>query len=417
MTRKRKEGPSAKRVRRLLAAVASLALAGALLALGAPSAAAAPAESRATPHGHGACTATAPGSRLRRQGAAWTCLKVSGPAPVRAHVRATGTAGNPADLCTDPSDDPVVSTRHAYCTRNVVTYSLVTREGQEIGHALVAVVAPSQLSSSNAQWREDITVLVAEMTPNIPAVTLALSSTCSGQCIAGTPAWGGAPVVLGPDETKEGTLTYNSTVSNGAVSFIQPTYHVEGEILGAIPKQINTSWSGPELRCDAQVGNGPGCIVMGHLANVTFPKSVYGAAAVAYEWAQTNLTTNNFGTADKPLQRDADKTNADNRRKQSCTLGPLPFKPDPTVTDDSCDEFPFASSTQGGTNGSLCAEIIPRLDSGVWSVKLVRGTLNAPCIRAHVPLNQNTGAGGELGRAVVADRIIDHEWYQVIIAP
>lgn len=403
------------RARRLLAAMASLTLAAGLLTLGALPAAAALAKSRVTPHGHGSCAPTAPGSRVQRQGAAWTCLKVAAPAPIRAHARIT--ARNPADLCTDPSDSPVVSTRHAYCTRESVRYALLDGNGQEIGHALVAIVAPAQLSSSNAQWREDITVLVAEMTPNIPGVTLALSSTCSGQCIAGAPAWGGAPVALGPDEAKEGTLTYNSTVSNGAVSFIQPAYQVEGEILGATPVQINGSWYGPELRCDAQVGNGPGCIVMGHLANVTLPKSVYGAAAVAYEWAQKNLTTNNFGTADKPLQRDADDTNAKNRRAQSCTLGPLPFKPDPTVTDDSCDEFPFAKSTQGGTNGSLCAEIIPRLDSGVWSVKLVRGTLNAPCIRAHVPLNENTGAGGELGRAVVADRIIDHEWYQVIIVP
>jgi hypothetical protein len=34
-----------------------------------------------------------------------------------------------------------------------------------------------------------------------------------------------------------------------------------------------------------------------------------------------------------------------------------------------------------------------------------------------VPLPENTGAGGELGRAVVADRILEMEWYEVIIAP
>ncbi|WP_262402842.1 NucA/NucB deoxyribonuclease domain-containing protein [Actinomadura sp. CNU-125] len=396
----------------MLAALVSLALAGALLTLGASSAAAAPAESRVTPRGHGTCAVTAPGSRLQRQGAAWTCLKVAGPDPAPARAAA------PADLCADPSGNRVVSTRHAYCTRESVRYALLDDKGQEIGHALVAIVAPADLKAvAGAQWREDISVFVADMTPNIPGVTLALSSTCSGQCIAGAPAWGGAPVVLRANEKKEGTLTYSSTVANGAISFIQPTYQVQGEILGATPIHVSGSWYGPEVRCDAAVGNGPGCIVMGHLANVTLRKSLYGAAAVAYEWAQKNLTANNFGTADKPLLRDANKTNAENRRKQSCTMGPLPFRPDPTVINDSCDEFPFASSTQGGTNGSLCAEIIPRQVNGVWSVKLVRGTLGAPCIRAHVPLNENTGAGGELGRAVVSDRIIDHEWYQVIIVP
>ncbi|MEV5828051.1 NucA/NucB deoxyribonuclease domain-containing protein [Spirillospora sp. NPDC052242] len=407
-----------KRVRRLLAAMVSLALTGALLALGASPAAAAPAESRVTPQGHGTCTATAPGSRLQRQGGAWTCLEVEGPVPTPVPAPVRVADRSPADLCSDPSGNRVVSTRHAYCTRESVRYALLNDKGQEIGHALVAVVTPADLkASSGAQWREDVTVLVAEMTPNVPGVTLALSSTCSGQCIAGTPAWGGAPVVLRAGEAVEGTLTYSSTVANGAISFIQPTYQVEGEILGATPIHVHGSWYGPEVRCDAAVGNGPGCIVMGHLANVTLRKSLYGAAAVAYEWAQKNLTANNFGTADKPLLRDANQTNAENRRKQSCTMGPLPFRPDPTVINDSCDEFPFASSTQGGTNGSLCAEIIPRQNNGVWSVKLVRGTLGAPCIRAHVPLNENTGAGGELGRAVVADRILDHEWYQVIIAP
>ncbi|MCI4078787.1 hypothetical protein MRQ86_00120 [Streptomyces sp. MMS21 TC-5] len=54
---------------------------------------------------------------------------------------------------------------------------------------------------------------------------------------------------------------------------------------------------------------------------------------------------------------------------------------------------------------------------GQWRVDLVRSDKNAPCVRAHVDKDQNTGAGGELGRAVQSDRIIDHEWYQVIIIP
>ncbi|WP_456154362.1 NucA/NucB deoxyribonuclease domain-containing protein [Streptomyces lydicus] len=38
-----------------------------------------------------------------------------------------------------------------------------------------------------------------------------------------------------------------------------------------------------------------------------------------------------------------------------------------TVPDGSCDEYPFAGSYQGGTNGGLCADVVPLLENGVWS--------------------------------------------------
>ncbi|MFI0812130.1 hypothetical protein [Streptomyces echinatus] len=62
-----------KYVIRLLAAIASLALTAVLLTLGVSPAAAAPLS--AAPEAHGTCTATTPGSKLARQGAAWTCVK------------------------------------------------------------------------------------------------------------------------------------------------------------------------------------------------------------------------------------------------------------------------------------------------------------------------------------------------------
>ncbi|MEV0282140.1 hypothetical protein AB0I22_38010 [Streptomyces sp. NPDC050610] len=75
---------------------------------------------------------------------------------------------------------------------------------------------------------------------------------------------------------------------------------------------------------------------------------------------------------------------------------------------------------QGGTNGSERTEIIPRETGGAWHVDVVRDSPRgayAPCVRAHVPKPENTGAGGELGRAVLADRIVTMEWYEVLIAP
>ncbi|QHC23271.1 NucA/NucB deoxyribonuclease domain-containing protein [Streptomyces sp. GS7] len=404
-----------RRVRHLLAAVAALALTATLLALGTSPAAAAPA--KAAPKGYGTCKATAPGSQARRQGTGWTCAKA---VPVAAPVTVTEriVRGVSDGACANGRN----SDRHNYCWGEKFTNWAFDTNGKEIGRSVVEAVSFARLSSSSGKWTENIAVKATEMGGNAKTVSMDLSATCSGLCTVDAPAWGGAPVELALGDEKTGNLSFTSTVTKGNYSFISPTYTSFGEILDAGGGPANpVTWNGHDLRCDAQVGQYPGCIVMGHMPNVTIRESAYGAAAVAYGWAQSNLKGGNFGTETKPLQRNSGgKTEAAKKRRQSCTAAPDPFKKDPSVTDDSCDEFPFASSVQGGTNGSECTEIIPRKTAGVWHVDVVRDSPhgnNAPCIRAHVPLPENTGAGGELGRAVVADRILEMEWYEVIIAP
>ncbi|ANZ13894.1 hypothetical protein SNOUR_02870 [Streptomyces noursei ATCC 11455] len=407
-----------KRVRHLLAAVAALAVTAALLALGVSPAAAAPAGSRATPpKGHGTCKATVPDSQARRRGTGWTCTKAV-PVAAPATVTARSMLGDSDGPCANGRN----SDRHNYCWGEKFTNSAFDTNGKEIGRAVVVAVSFARLSSSSGKWTENIAVKATEMTGNAKTVSMDLSATCSGLCTVDAPAWGGAPVELALGDEKTGNLSFTSTVTKGNYSFISPTYTSFGEILDAGGGPANpVTWNGHDLRCDAQVGSTPGCVVMGHMANVTIRESAYGAAAIAYGWAQSNLKGGNFGTKTKPLQRNAGgKKAAAQKRRQSCTAAPDPFKKDPSVPDDSCEEFPFASSVQGGTNGSECTEIIPRKTGGVWHVDVVRASPHgdfSPCIRAHVPKPENTGAGGELGRAVVADRILEMEWYEVIIAP
>lgn len=102
------------------------------------------------------------------------------------------------------------------------------------------------------------------MTPDITGVTLSLSSTCSSQCTAGPPAWGGQHVILhGAGQYKEGgILTYISTVGTGFHSQIRPTYHAGRVHLQRKARTIHAEWPGPEVRCDDEVGRWPSCIVM-----------------------------------------------------------------------------------------------------------------------------------------------------------
>ncbi|WP_019632503.1 NucA/NucB deoxyribonuclease domain-containing protein [Actinomadura atramentaria] len=417
-----------KRVRRLSAAVASLVLAAGLLALGAsPAAATSSPAGRAAPKGHGTCTATAPGTGPARQGAAWTCIE-HGPvsardlARIRNHVTATRVTaapqGDAAALCASDKPQDVVSTRHAYCVRHNIVYALVNAAGDVLGTAGLTVVAASEPKYNSTKWQESISVYAGAMSDTIGAVKLTLRSDCT-LCIAGPPAWGGGSIELhAGEENDTGTLSYDSTVRGGGVAQrTQISYQSEVVSTNAKPVISHQSWAGPSLRCDGKVGEYPGCIVTEDLAKVTISKSAYGAAAVAYEWAQNNLTNGRLGTAAKPLTRDADDTRERSRRYYSCEAPPKPFAADPTVRDDSCDEFPFARTREGGTLGSLCTEITPRNVGGVWSVTVVRNEPVAPCIRAHVPKDENTGAGGKVGRDVQSERILDGEAYQVVITP
>ncbi|MCY0923798.1 hypothetical protein OS965_37660 [Streptomyces sp. H27-G5] len=424
-----------KHVRHGLAAIASLALTAALCGVGAQPAAAQPPTSRTVPQGHGDCTETGPD--LRREGMAWTCIK-TGPATASALAAVPAAAprvarANPgADLCLkdDPNKpfDPIPSTRKAYCTRYLAEYVTLGTDNKVNGQAHVLVFAAAAMNSlPQAQWMEDIRIHVTDMTPNIAAVTMALNATCSGQCTAGAPAWGGAPVLLKNGQGREdGTLSYSSSVGKGFDTIAQPSYHVIGTIKtvtgGGRPVNTRLDWPGPKVRCDDKVGSWPGCIVDGHTANVTYHRSLYKGAAVAYEWAQKNLT-GNFGTPGHLLNRwhvDPLDPNAKGRRALTCDRGPYKFPRGATgIPNDSCDEYPFAKSVQGGNDGALCIDITPREVNGVWDVANVqvdRGTPpNAPCIRAHVDDKDNSAAGSEFGSAVTSDRIMEGEEFEVII--
>ncbi|MGV9884850.1 NucA/NucB deoxyribonuclease domain-containing protein [Streptomyces sp. NPDC003006] len=425
-------------VRRLLATTVSLALTAVLLALGISPAAAAPLS--AAPESHGTCTATTPGSKLARQGAARICTKER-PITARdlARIRTSTTSvpkvaaaprddvdpadnpdASPEALCTSKKRQDVVANRHAYCMRHAIVYLLENRAGETIGTAELLVTARSAVDPNSVRWQENIAVFAGNY-DRVSAVRLALSSSCTA-CIPGPPAWGGGAIELrAGEEDQSGHLSYETTTRGGGersrstIAYQSQTESPDAEY----PVISYGQWAGPAVACDGLVGNTPGCIATDSLARVVLSKSQYGASAVAYEWAQNNLSDNNaMGTAKRPLTRDGDKARAQSRSYYTCKAPPKPFVADPTVVNDECDEFPFARTRQGGTIGSMCAEITPRyVGGGAWRVDVVRDEPVAPCIRAHVPSDQNQNAGRSVGRQVKSERILQGEAYQVAITP
>lgn len=93
------------------------------------------------------------------------------------------------------------------------------------------------------------------------------------------------------------------------------------------------------------------------------------------------------------------------------------FVPHPTGTSDnpSCDEYPFAKSRQSGagsvSSGEQYANFYAEKSGSRWQLKYDTDfplpTWQEPCGRGSIPLNQNTAAGGELGRLTTAMRLHD----------
>jgi hypothetical protein len=70
--------------------------------------------------------------------------------------------------------------------------------------------------------------------------------------------------------------------------------------------------------------------------------------------------------ASTPWSSPAATFRPERRLRRRLRLG-LPFD-DSVVLDDSCDEFPFAGTYEGGTDGGLCAEIVPQYEDGAWYI-------------------------------------------------
>jgi hypothetical protein len=209
----------------------------------------------------------------------------------------------------------------------------------------------------------------------------------------------------------------------GTVSNITTSYDLNVTQPGAVPTIPDVRWSNPrEVRCDTTFADNTstGCVIPSIRAGLTLPLSTYGAAAATYAFAENNFI-DEWGSAANPLKRLADPDSQEANRKSTCGTGAArPFVYlDDIVPDDSCDEYPFAATYQGGTNGGLCADIIPQLEDGTWNFyqdpNAPAVTFNEPCVRGHVPNGENGAAGLALGRNSQNERVIDAEPFVLVV--
>ncbi|MER6394280.1 hypothetical protein ABT236_38240 [Streptomyces sp. NPDC001523] len=297
-------------------------------------------------------------------------------------------------------------------------------EHQEVlGSAILYVSSSATLNPRSGRWDEELLVEATQFSDRVTSVNVAADVTCTSKCttVQSSP-WTGSRT-LTDGQVASGIVKYSEIPATGSEDRTKVGYSLKITQAGTNPTKPTVTWSNPrEIRCDSATtasGNiSTGCALPSVTPELELPLSTYGAAAATYTWAQWNLPDKWGLFSGKPLTRALD---GDARRERTCgNRSSVPFvaKPD-IVPDDSCDEFPFASTQEGGTDGGRCAEIVALLENGKWEIYEADParpvTKTEPCVRGHVPQGVNSLAGTAYSNLIQNQRLVNKDPFRMTV--
>ncbi|MER5978131.1 DNA/RNA non-specific endonuclease [Streptomyces sp. NPDC001857] len=363
------------------------------------------------------CTPTAPGSKERRAGAVESCVTVT-PAPVTAKTRTAAAAAAAACSITNPGNYSYE--RFSYCVTGInVTYIMRDSRGLEIGRGTLAVSTSADLSPTATTWNEHVTVAMTSASGDVAALSAKFRASCDAGCTATKDApWWASTVTIGKPLT--GDVTFSSPQSTGSSASFFTSYKMYVTAPGATPTDPNASWKNArEVRCDDAVGggSGAGCAVPSITPELSMSTqgSAQGGAVAAYLWAQKNLT-DRWGL-NAALTRST--SGVADRTSRACGSGASqPFvDASDLIPTDTCAQFPFAETKEGGRDGAECAELIPYYGDGGWVIHELNGgsslDTSQRCVRAHVAANDKQLADRQLADGFAGQRVIDADQFKL----
>ncbi|MFD3547836.1 hypothetical protein ACFWUW_19930 [Streptomyces sp. NPDC058655] len=387
-----------------------------------------------TPSSQENCEPTPAGSRERKAGAVEACVTTSATpatpagrkslaaAPAAAAPAAAAAAVPDPGSCTITTPGTWWYGRFGYCVYGLtVLYTLKDGNGNVVGTGTVNVSSSAVLPAKGTKWKEKISVTMTGATGAVTTLNVKFRAECSAGCKVTTSAPWYTKGTLIKDQLISGDVAYESTPAAGTAVDFTTSYKMYVTSPGAQITDPSASWSNPEkIRCDDAVRDtaaagtpDPGCVVPSIMPVVRMSDqqspSGAGAAAAAYLWAQSNLA--GWGR-DKPLTR----AKGDTAGRTARTCGTFQARTD-LVTDDSCGEFPFAVTREGGIDGAQCAELLPRHSThGGWVTDVLDGGTGSPCARAHVPLADKQAADGQLSEGFASQRVVEDDQFKVEIS-
>ncbi|MFH9836045.1 hypothetical protein ACH4NC_32795 [Streptomyces sp. NPDC017201] len=378
------------------------------------------------------CSPVAPGSPDQRAGVTEMCTAIT---PTRSQVPSVAGAHEVAaeqadgEVCAVSNPGRWKFDRLDNCLREMTVNFTLRGEQQEVlGTAILYVSSSATLNPRSDTWKENISVEFSQPWGQVQSLNVAADVSCTSSCVAIEKSpWVGAKKLVDNGVLATGSVAYSNVPAIDKVDLSTTKYHLYITHTGSTPTLPNVNWDNPhQVRCDSHLtdtGNiNTGCVdgAVRQDPDLELPVSRYGAAAVTYGWAQWNLKDKWGLYSGSPLNR---ATNGPERRKFTCeekSSDPFEKMPNSVVLDDSCDEFPFASTQQGGTDGALCAEIRAHLrEDGKYEVYKAWDdrpiTKQEPCVRGHVNLLENTTAGSAYSRYIQDWRLIEGDPFYVTV--
>ena len=283
------------------------------------------------------------------------------------------------------------------------------------------------LSNYSSLFTENDTYSLIAETGNATGVpaTVSFAANCSSPCkLAGNPP----PSVFNLAENTSKSFSYTFQDSPGVAT--PDTFNLSYSFNISLPPPVFApslgpyTWSAPQpIRCDNNTPNytAAGCVVPTYVPDLVLPQSVYGAAAVNAYVGELYLPGTPGLTAATPLTRGNPATSDANRNVTCSGFTALPAGNIYAVVNDSCDEYPFASSQQSGgalgIAGGNCLEIVPtQAANGNWTFKfrnMYTAVYPQVCLRGHVNSAQNSAVGTALQSMYVGNRMMIGDPYTV----
>lgn len=329
------------------------------------------------------------------------------------------TADDVLSGCAATLGNSWTKTRFSMCMQGESPYAIVpTVDGvpvpAPVGGATFTVRHSVTLNKNTGTWTDEVmTRWIPGSTWGVmavePAATVTMDATCTSFCTVAEGSVLTAEMV--PGDVLSGVHTFTDPQAPDAQDTTTLQYgHLVDSPLTAV--DIGSTYASPDVRCDAAVGarTVTGCVVPDVVPTFQVDTVNDPVAAAGIRWAQQNLSgAMGLKSSGLPLRREADATVQDQQRTRVCGSG---WTPDPNLPNDSCDEYPFAATKQGGSMaGTDCAEITPDANGNVTVIN--SGVAGATCQRAHVPLDQNSSVGTDLSNFVQGQRVLDDEPFWV----
>lgn len=315
-------------------------------------------------------------------------------------------------------------TRFDACIKGTATLVLLVNK-VPAGTAVFNWNQTIQLLVNSSQIVQKITLTplsfqgeVAEAAPNVQFF-------CGTGCQMDGPTTTGVPLWVPGDKhsvtiTARGNWKETPTPSSSTFGL---NWIFSGQINGIPTTSTDLFQPQLQVRCDNMfAGKKAGCVFKNFTPVFSVNTKKFPAAAALYWVLMQKLVTHPGSQKyNKPLHRLEDPVAQQANRNILCKLAVAKWVNHPSTPDSSCDEYPFAASRESGgqtiTSGTECAQLYATKVGTKWQLfddeRSQPPTWNEVCGRGSIPIKQNTGAGGQLGRWTPKVRLFDNDAYFV----